>query len=126
MQESFILFTKRKLKTCVLLGTSSEVKSLLEIKVFLIGVTDLEAFYLRSPAPGAYIESFCAMGTCTKDACTKGACTKGACIKGACLGGAGTKDTCTGDTYTRGTKGASMENACTRGADIIEYSRIHL
>ena len=152
MHGSFILFTKRELKTRVLLRTSLEVTSLLGMTVSLAGVTDLKASFLRSLAPGAYIEGTCARGAYTKGTyygsictettstegaytksfCAMGTCTKGAYIKGAYLRGVGTRDTCTGDTYARGAciqdigpEGTGTKSACTRSAGVVEHSRIH-
>ena len=152
MHGSLISFTKRKLKTYVLLGTSSKVTSLSGVTVSLTGVTDLEASFLKSPAPSACIEGTYARGTytrgtcfggiCTEAASTAGACTESSCAMGACtegayLGGAGTKDICTGGTCARGacikdvgpestgTEGAGTESACTGGARVVKYSRIY-
>lgn len=60
MHRSFFSFTKREMKTCVLLGTSLEVTSLLEITVFLAGMTDVEVSFSKNVAPDACIENTCA------------------------------------------------------------------
>ena len=153
MHGSFISFTKQKLKTCVLLETSSEVTSLLGVIVSLTGVTDLEASFLRSLASGTCIEGTCARGVYTRgtcsggtyiraasivDACTGSSSAMGTCTESFCLGGAGIRDTCTRGTCARdacikdvrpestGMEGAGTESACTGGVGVVEHSRIHL
>ena len=114
MHKSFILFTKRELKTFVLLETSLDVTFLLRVKVSLAKVTDLETFFLRSPALSTYIGDTYSRVTCTGDASTGGAyigssCAISANTESAYLGGTSTKDTYIGSICSRG---AYIESVC--------------
>lgn len=85
MHRSFILFTKCELKTYVILGTFSQVTSLLRVIVSLTGVA--------CSAGNTYIKY-----TDIDYACTKATCTKDAYIRVASIGDAYARD-----TYARGT-----------------------
>lgn len=104
--ESFISFTKRELKTYVLLNTSSEVTFLLGMIVSLAEVANLKASFLRNPAPGACIGS-----TCTRDAYIKGIFSKSACTRVASIRGTCIKSFCTIGAYT---EGACAKSVCTK------------
>lgn len=111
MRRFFISFTKQELKTCILLGISSELMSLSGVTVSLAGITDLETSFLSCPASAA-----CIGGTCVGVACSAG----NTCIKGTGTEGTYAKSTCTGFIGAAGT-----ESACTGSAGAVKHSKIH-
>ena len=117
MHGSFISFIRWGRKTYVLLGTFSEETFLLGVTVSLANVTNLEAFFSRSPAPGACIRGTCARGACTRHTCSGNTYSEGPYTKNACLRGAATRDTCTRDTCVRS---VCIKDICIRGTCISD------
>ena len=121
MHGSFISFTKPELKICVLLKTSSEVTSLLEVivsyvllrtssKVTSLSGVAVSCILLRTFSEVTFLsgvtvslaEVTCFAGsTCVKGAGIEGASIEGAGIGAACTNGAciGDASTCTGGAY---------------------------
>lgn len=101
--------------------------------ISLAKVTNLIAFFLKSPVPGtcirdigarsAYTRSIFFGGVCTRAFSIRGTsiasfCTIGACTKSACLRGISTRDTYAGGTCVRG---ACIEAICIKGTCITGF-----
>lgn len=124
---SFISFTKWELKTYVLLGIFSEVKSLLGIMsllgviVFLVGVTDLKTSFSSSLA------IFFSSSTCIKDTYTRDTCFAiSAYVKSTCIWVIFIKSAwCIGDICFRGVSiGGIYGSAHKPSESSLECSRL--
>lgn len=82
MHRSSILFTKWQLNTLVLLGTSSEITTFLEIAISKIALICTESADARS----ASTRNVCTGGACIGGFCTRGNFARGACIMAVSIG----------------------------------------
>lgn len=105
------------MKTCILVGTSLKITSLLGVIVSLAGITDLEAFFLRSAASGTCIRGIYTRGTYTRSTYS-GSTYIGA---GICSRDAWIRDTSAADTRATWIKSAYFaKDACIKGVDICD------